>query len=539
MAVAVFTGLAWKGNLTFRCSVIYSNHKGPKCYSVAAVKSLVEPASLKIKEALPGFEINQVGVDGDYKTLNWKKLSSGELGIQISMITRSTRWVLNGLRKKGFDVYLVGGCVRDLILNRTPKDFDIITSAELKEVLRIFPRSEVVGKRFPICHVHVEDTVVEVSSFSTVGRKFGRSSQYAIQRPSNSDEADYMRWKNCLNRDFTINGLMFDPFERIVYDYTGGLEDIRRAKVRSIIPAGTSFMKDCARILRGLRIAARLGFRFTRETAHFVKKLSFSVLRLDKGRILMEMDYMLAYGSAEASLRLLWRYGLLEILLPIQAAYLISQGFRRRDKRSNMLLSLFSSLDNLLAPDHPCHSSLWVAILAFHKALVDQPRDPLVVAAFSIAVYSGGSLMDAVKIARKIKQPHNAQFVELSKLETFKSNNDLVDEVMDLAASARVALQKMTDEHCISQALSKYPQAPRSDMVFISSSLSLKVGAIFVCVRKNKGKSTMPSQGSSGKRINYDFLALGRMQETRRAFGRIVFETVYPPHLKPSNDSLY
>uniref|UniRef100_A0A0V0H9I6 Putative ovule protein n=1 Tax=Solanum chacoense TaxID=4108 RepID=A0A0V0H9I6_SOLCH len=113
------------------------------------------------------------------------------------------------------------------------------------------------------------------------------------------------------------------------------------------------------------------------------------------------MNYMLAYGSAEASLRLLWKFGLLEILLPIQASYFISQGFRRRDKRSNMLLTLFSTLDNLLAPNRPCYSSLWIAILAFHKALVDRPRDPLVVAAFSIAVHCGGSLSDVLGIVEK------------------------------------------------------------------------------------------------------------------------------------------
>lgn len=108
--------------------------------------------------------------------------------------------------------------------------------------------------------------------------------------------------------------------------------------VRTVIPAGISFQEDCARILRAVRIAARLGFRFTRETAHFVKNLSHSLLRLDKPRIMMEMNYMLAYGSAEASLRILWKFGLLELLLPFQAAYFVRDGFKRRDKRSNMLL---------------------------------------------------------------------------------------------------------------------------------------------------------------------------------------------------------
>ncbi|KAJ6882575.1 CCA tRNA nucleotidyltransferase 1 mitochondrial-like [Populus alba x Populus x berolinensis] len=102
----------------------------------------------------------------------------------------------------------------------------------------------------------------------------------------------------------------------------------------------TSASVGIARILRAVRIAARLGFRFTRETAHFVKNLSHSLLRLDKPRIMMEMNYMLAYGSAEASLRILWKFGLLELLLPIQAAYFVRDGFKRRDKRSNMLLML-------------------------------------------------------------------------------------------------------------------------------------------------------------------------------------------------------
>ncbi|KAL3511494.1 hypothetical protein ACH5RR_030895 [Cinchona calisaya] len=322
---------------------------------------------------------------------------------------------------------------------------------------------------------------------------------------------------------------MFDPFARIVYDYMGGLEDIRQAKVRSIVPADASFMEDCARILRGVRIAARLRFRFARETAHSVKQLSSSVLSLDKGRILMEMNYMLAYGSAEASLRLLWKFGLLEFLLPMQAAYFVSQGFRRRDKRSNMLLSLFSNLDKLLAPDQPCHCSLWIGILAFHKALADQPRHPLVIAAFSIAVYSGGSLSDAVEIVRIISQPHQRGFVELSELYSLESEDDLFDEVIDLGASVNAALKKMTDEYLISQALIEYPQAPQSDLVFISSALQLKVCTIFDCVRRGKEKSYVPKQGS---KINYESLALGRLHEIRHIFARIVFDTVYPPHLK-------
>ncbi|CAL8157994.1 unnamed protein product [Prunus armeniaca] len=281
---------------------------------VAAMEALDEPEG-QFKDNKTN---NSANGRNDVKAPAWKKLNSKELGITTSKIDKPIRKVLNGLKRKGYEVYLVGGCVRDLILKRTPKDFDIITSAELKEVTRTFSWCEIVGKRFPICHVHIGDTVVEVSSFNISARKYGRHISADFGKPVHCDDKDYIRWRNCLQRDFTINGLMFDPYGRIVYDYMGGMEDIRKAKVQTVIPASTSFREDCARILRAIRIAARLGFRISKETAHSVKNLSYSILRLDKGRLLMEMNYMLAYGSAEASLRLLWKFGLLELLLPIQ-----------------------------------------------------------------------------------------------------------------------------------------------------------------------------------------------------------------------------
>ncbi|XP_055818746.1 uncharacterized protein LOC129887606 isoform X2 [Solanum dulcamara] len=493
MAVPGIQVLVFRTQLNLHRSFFFCLHKVRKNSSVAAVA--VEPVKV-LKNRL----YNGSDGKGDGDAPKWKKLSSEELGISTSMIAKPTRLVLNGLKKKGFEVYLVGGCVRDLILDRTPKDFDILTSAELKEV----------------------------SSFTTTGRKFKRNVYNVVRRPPACSEADFIRWKNCLGRDFTINGLMFDPFAKIVYDYLGGLEDIRRAKVRCVIPASSSFIEDCARILRGVRIAGRLRFRFARETAHFIKELASSISRLDKGRILLEMNYMLAYGSAEASLRLLWKFGLLEILLPIQASYLISQGFRRRDRRSNMLLTLFSTLDSLLEPNRPCHSSLWIAVLAFHKALVDRPRDPLVVAAFSIAVHCGGSLSDLLGIVRKISQPHDTRFPELLD-QNIDSDEALLDEMMDLATYVEAALQKMTDEHFVSRALIEYPQAPKSDLVFISWTLSQKVSTIFECVKRGKEKDFRRKRG---RKIDYEALALGKLREVRHIFAMVVFDTVFPPHLK-------
>ncbi|KAJ0988754.1 hypothetical protein J5N97_007110 [Dioscorea zingiberensis] len=530
--VIVGIGNASRTSLPFRPSFVFAAHRTRRKSSAAALETLQEtthhpvnnarkdpasspPPNAKVREG-PGWP-------------EWKMMSSKELGIKGSMITKPTKLVLNELKKKGFEVYLVGGCVRDLIMKRTPKDFDIITSASLTEVRKTFSRCDIVGKRFPICHVHVKDSIVEVSSFSTSGRNPSKGLVYAARRRPDCNEHDYMRWMNCLARDFTINGLMFNPFSNLIYDYMGGMEDIKKAKVRTVIPADTSFEEDCARILRAIRIAARLGFRFSKETAHSIKDLANSIMRLDKGRLLMEVNYMLAYGSAEASLRLLWKFGLLELLLPIQAAYFVSQGFQRRDKRSNMLLVLLSNLDRLVAPDRPCHSCLWVGILAFHQTLASEPRDPLVIGTFALALHNGGDLSEAINIARRINHPHDASFPELVEARGLDEDDELIRQVQDLACSVNCSLRAMTDEYFVSRAMIKYPQAPHSDLVFIPLQVYLKACRIFECIiNRGNERFFVPKQGS---KINYYVLAQGGLAEVRHVFSRVVFDTIYP--LKP------
>ncbi|KAL3021292.1 hypothetical protein AAZX31_05G188000 [Glycine max] len=480
-----------------------------QCLRKVVPKSLprveVEERRGSHREQDKGTSEELISENNNSKVRAWKKLNSKEIGLRNSMIAIPTKKVLNVLKKKGHDVYLVGGCVRDLILKQTPKDFDIITSADLKEV----------------------------SSFNTARCKSSMHFIYDdIEAPHDCDKEDYLRWRNCLRRDFTINGLMFDPYARIVYDYMGGMEDIVKAKVRTVVPAATSFREDCARILRAIRIAARLGFSISRETAQSVKNLSYSVLRLDRSRLLMEINYMLAYGSGEASLRLLWRFGLLDILLPFQAAYFVRGGFRRRDKRTNLLLSFFSNVDKLLAPNRPCHSSLWVVILALHKALSDKPRDSSVVAAFSLALHNGGNLSEAISIARRINKAHDARFPELLDPSGL-DEEDLEAEILDLAESVKGSLLQMKDRHFVSGAMADYPQAPHSDLVLIPIPMYLRALNFFDCVRVSASKNFLSKQG---RQIDYESLARGDLLEVRHVFARIVFDTVYPLH--PGKDQL-
>lgn len=465
--------------------------------------------------------------------LEWKKISAKRFGIKESMIPPEAWNVLHRLRSRGYDVYLVGGCVRDLIMKKTPKDFDIITTADLRQVKDTFLGSAViVGRRFPICHVHENNSIVEVSSFNTCARG-SSGSQIYNSKSQNCSKNDFVRWKNCQRRDFTINGLMFNPYSEKIYDYLGGIEDIKKAKVRTVIPAGTSFQEDCARILRAIRIAARLGFSFPKETAYYVRTLACSVARLDKARILMEMNYMLAYGSAEASLRLLWRFGLLEHLLPFQAAYFSSTRFKRKDKGTNMLLVLFSKLDNFLAPNRPCHNSLWISLLAFHEALARKPCDPLIVATFALAFYLGGDMSLAVDIGKSINRQHDTGFRELLEPKVW-TDKHLAGEVQSFAALMKQALTEMTDEYHVANAMAKIPQAPSSDLVFIPLQAYLKVLKFIECVQYGKKE-----RGHEPKRdgmINYHNLSNGTHAEIRNLFTLVVFDTLYPTDTEDEND---
>lgn len=530
-------GFAYKGISPFRPPFAFCLHKAQHTLTAKTVSdAAVIPSSQLIRSNSSGQSAGSVPssptAHGYAGTFEWKALNSKNLGLSTSMINEETLTVLKNLRKKGYEAYLVGGCVRDLLLKKTPKDFDIITSADLLEITKKISRSRIVGRRFPICHVHVKESIVEVSSFSTSERKGTDTFKEFTNRPHGYNDRDYARWKNCMKRDFTINGLMYDPYENVVYDYAGGMEDLKMAKVRTVIPAHVSFAEDRARILRAIRIAARLNFQFSRDTARAIQDCSLSILRIEKQRLMMEMNYMLAFGAAEASLRLLWRFGLLEILLPIQAAYLVSQGFRRRDNRSNMLLVLFAKLDSLLAPNRPCNGSLWVALLAFHLALVDEPRDALVVTSFVLSVRNGGNLEKAVNKARRISKRANKFHPEVLDAVENKCDESVMEKVLDLALAVRSSLNAMVNEYVVSQAMSEYPQAPFSDLVFISIPTYSKAWNIFNCVEGHQGNVKC----KKGVNINYKFLVDGELEEIRYVFAKVVIDTLYFTNLYEEKD---
>jgi poly(A) polymerase len=214
--------------------------------------------------------------------------------------------IVRVLQARGYQAYLVGGCVRDLLLGSEPKDYDIATSATPDQVLALFPGSLLVGIHFGVVIV---DQHLEVATFRSDhsyqdGRRPGR-----VQFESNPRQ-------DVLRRDFTINALLLDPETDRILDFVGGRADLDARLIRAIGEPAARFREDHLRLLRAVRFAARLGFAIEPATLAAIRELAPLAARVSAERIREEISRILTSGSARRGLELLDSTGLLSHILP-------------------------------------------------------------------------------------------------------------------------------------------------------------------------------------------------------------------------------
>lgn len=217
------------------------------------------------------------------------------------------------LRQSGHQAYLVGGCVRDLLLKREPADYDVATDARPERVQELFPGSIIVGARFGVILV-IEDGTrggaqVEVATFrSDIGYSDGR----------HPDRVEYAKTpeEDVRRRDFTINGLMLDPESGQVRDFVGGREDLQAGIVRAIGAPEQRFREDKLRMVRAVRFAARFGYAIEAATLAAIQMLAPQVVEVSAERLRDELTKLLTEGAARRAFELLDQTGLLVVLLP-------------------------------------------------------------------------------------------------------------------------------------------------------------------------------------------------------------------------------
>jgi len=216
--------------------------------------------------------------------------------------------IVKRLREEGYESYLAGGCVRDFLLNKTPQDFDITTSAKPTEIRRLFPHTIPVGEQFGVVLVILDGDPFEVASFRFDGPYLdGR-------RPSHVRYGNLQ--EDVLRRDFTINGMVYDPIDDQIIDLVGGRTDIERRRIRAIGKPHERFEEDRLRMVRAVRLAASLGFDVDDATFEAIKTLAASVTRISWERIGEEMSRILTEGGARTGFELLDASGLLKVMLP-------------------------------------------------------------------------------------------------------------------------------------------------------------------------------------------------------------------------------
>ena len=217
--------------------------------------------------------------------------------------------IVQRLRDAGFEAYLVGGCVRDIVMGNEPKDYDIATSAPPEQVVGIFPDSLTVGAHFGVVIVPREEGNVEVATFRRDGLYTDGRHPVQVEYAKSAEE-DVRR------RDFTINGLLYDPLENRVIDYVGGQADVRGHRVRAVGDPYQRFSEDRLRMLRAVRFAARFNFELDPAAADAIRKLAGEIRLISAERIRDEILKILTEGQAHRGFELLDSTNLLEPVLP-------------------------------------------------------------------------------------------------------------------------------------------------------------------------------------------------------------------------------
>ena len=233
--------------------------------------------------------------------------------------------VLYRLSDAGYTAYLVGGGVRDLLLGRTPKDFDVGTSALPNEVKRVFRNCFLIGRRFGLAHIRFGTKVIETATFRQNSQTVGEIIEHAAEGPQ-EDNTFGTPETDAYRRDFTVNGLFYDIKDYTVIDWVGGMKDLEQKVIRAIGNPGVRFREDPVRMMRAIKFSSRLGFTIEKRTAAAMKKYHRCILTAALPRVCEEVFRLFPYGHSAEAFRQMYEYGLLGDLVPELAAFIDRDG---------------------------------------------------------------------------------------------------------------------------------------------------------------------------------------------------------------------
>lgn len=291
--------------------------------------------------------------------------------ISRSQIDKGVLDVLYTLSRNGYEAYLVGGCVRDLLLGLEPKDFDIVTNATPDQVKGVFrSRCRIIGRRFRLAHVHVGDKVVEVATFRAQAEERGDrviDEQGMVRRDNVYGTRDEDVWR----RDFTINALYYNIEDFSIIDYVGALDDLKNGKIRLIGEPIVRYREDPVRMIRAVRFACKLGLDLPRETAEPLPDLAHLLAEAAPARLYEEVLKLFHSGQALCVFEKLRQHGLFGGLFD-QTEYCLQQP----DSWSALVIPVaLGHTDERIATDKGVHPAFLFAVMMWESLWQAMERD--------------------------------------------------------------------------------------------------------------------------------------------------------------------
>jgi poly(A) polymerase len=300
-------------------------------------------------------------------------------------IHRTALKVLARLTENGYQAYLVGGSVRDLLLGKHPKDFDVATNARPEQIKRLFRNCRLIGRRFRLAHIYFQDHVIEVSTFraaptqKSLHQKRSQSGLIISDNDYGSIEQDAFR------RDLTINALYYDMRDNSIIDFTQGLKDIKSKTIRMIGDPQTRYREDPVRMLRVIRFAAKLDMTLHPDTAAPIIKSSDLLKEISSARLFDEILKLFHAGAAKKTFELLHQYDLVRQLFAGLPRVLA----RKQEHVLSMILRGFQETDHRLHQGKTIAIPflfaflLWGGMVARQQELINQDTTPI--QAFTLA----------------------------------------------------------------------------------------------------------------------------------------------------------
>jgi len=316
------------------------------------------------------------------------EVGKDEHGIDPSLVDDHAIKVVRTLADAGFEAFIVGGAVRDLLLGLRPKDFDVATNATPEEVKALFRRAFIIGRRFRIVHVVFgrgrEHEVIEVSTFRAMMDSAAADQVSGNEKTSKTElagkthvvdaEGRVLRdnvWgpmiEDAARRDFTVNAMYYDPRREIVVDYHGGIKDSKKKLLRMIGDPVARYREDPVRIIRVVRFAAKLGFDIEPKTRAPIQTMAALLDNVPQSRMFDEMIKLLQTGHSLASLEELRKQGLHRGVFPILDVVLDEA--HRHDGREKFVQLALADTDRRVSEDKPVAPSFMLACMLWHDVL--------------------------------------------------------------------------------------------------------------------------------------------------------------------------